>query len=74
MAHSPAFGESFAITKFMVLEVVAAVLIFAIFRTLARKAASGEPIRGRFWNFWEAIALYLRDEVVRPRSAMARSS
>jgi F-type H+-transporting ATPase subunit a len=60
------FGESFPITKFMVLEVVAAVLIFAIFRTLAVKAAGGEPIRGRFWNFWETIALFLRDEVVRP--------
>jgi F-type H+-transporting ATPase subunit a len=60
------FGEYFAITKFMVLEVVAALLILAIFRTLARKAAGGEPVRGRFWNFWEAIAVYLRDEVVRP--------
>ncbi len=60
------FGESFAITKFMVLEVVAALLILFIFRTLARKAAAGEAVRGRFWNFWEAIALFLRDEVVRP--------
>ncbi|HEY3967854.1 MAG TPA: F0F1 ATP synthase subunit A [Planctomycetaceae bacterium] len=60
------FGESFAITKFMVLEVVAALLVFFIFRTLASKIANGEPVRGRFWNFWESIALYLRDEVVRP--------
>lgn len=60
------FDGYFAITKFMLLEVVAALVVFAIFRTLARKAASGEPVRGRFWNFWEAIALYLRDDVVRP--------
>jgi F-type H+-transporting ATPase subunit a len=60
------FGESFAITKFMVLEVVAGLLVLWIFTTLARKAAAGQPIRGRFWNFWEAIALYIRDEVVRP--------
>jgi F-type H+-transporting ATPase subunit a len=60
------FGEYFPITKFMVLEVVAAILVLLIFRGLARRIASGEPVRGRFWNFWEAIALYLRDEVVRP--------
>ena len=60
------FGSHFPITKFMILEVVACVLIFLIFWTLARKAASGQPVRGRFWNFWEAIALYLRDTVVRP--------
>lgn len=61
------FGEeNFAITKFMILEVVGAVLIFLIFRTLAQKVSNGEPVRGRFWNFWEAIALFIRDEVVRP--------
>jgi F-type H+-transporting ATPase subunit a len=56
----------FRITKFMVLEVVAGLIILVVFRTLARKAANGQPVRGRFWNFWEAIALFLRDEVVRP--------
>src|SRR5579859_3569011 len=56
----------FSITKFMILEVLAGILILLIFRTLARKAAAGDAVRGRFWNFWEAIALYLRDEVVRP--------
>ncbi|MCH2131683.1 MAG: F0F1 ATP synthase subunit A [Pirellulaceae bacterium] len=54
------------LTKFMVLQVVAAVVVFFIFRGLARRIQNGEPARGRFWNFWEAIALYLRDEVVRP--------
>ncbi|MBI3862323.1 MAG: F0F1 ATP synthase subunit A [Planctomycetia bacterium] len=60
------FGQSFVITKFMVLELIAAFLVFVIFRTLAVKVASGQPIRGRFWHFWEAIVLFLRDEVVRP--------
>src|SRR5258708_7959638 len=60
------FGDHFPITKFMVLEVVAALIVFAIFRGLARKAEAGEPVRGRFWNFWEALALFIRDEVVRP--------
>ncbi len=62
----PLEGIGFTITKFMILEVVALVLALLIFRGLARRAASGEPVRGRFWNFWEAIALFLRDQVVRP--------
>lgn len=60
------FGDYFPLTKFMVLEVIAAVIVFLIFTTLARKVRSGEPLRGRFWNFWEAIAVGLRDGVVRP--------
>ncbi|HLJ12774.1 MAG TPA: F0F1 ATP synthase subunit A [Planctomycetaceae bacterium] len=60
------FGGHFPITKFMILEIIAAILVFVIFRTLAAKAASGEPVRGRFWNFWEAIAVFLRDDLVRP--------
>lgn len=56
----------FQITKFMLLQVVAAVLTLVIFRGLSKRVRSGEPTRGRFWNFWEVIALYIRDEVVRP--------
>ncbi len=54
------------LTKFMVLQVVAAVIVWLIFRGLAKRVQTGEPVKGRFWNFWEVIALYLRDEVVRP--------
>jgi len=60
------FGEHFPISKFMILEVVAGLLVLVIFRSLAKRIANGEPARGRFWNFWETIAVYLRDTVVRP--------
>ena len=56
----------FQLTKFMVLQLVAAVFVWFVFTGLARRVRSGEPAKGRFWNFWEAIALFLRDEVVRP--------
>ena len=56
----------FQLTKFMVLQLVAAVFVWFIFWGLARRIRSGQPAKGRFWNFWEAIALFLRDEVVRP--------
>jgi F-type H+-transporting ATPase subunit a len=58
------FGHQ--ITKFMVLELLAAVLMVLIFVPLARKLSDGRPPKGRFWNMFEAIVLFLRNEVVRP--------
>ncbi|MBC8114668.1 MAG: F0F1 ATP synthase subunit A [Candidatus Saccharimonas sp.] len=57
---------SFQITKFMVLQTVAALLTILIFRGLSRRIAGGRPANGLWWNFWEAIALFVRNEVVRP--------
>ena len=54
------------ITKFMVLEVVAALLIILIAIPLANKMAGGRTVRGRLWNALEAILIFLRDEVARP--------
>lgn len=54
------------LTKFMLLQVLAGLLVFLIYRGLAKRIGSGEPTRGRWWNFWEALALFIRDEVVRP--------
>jgi F-type H+-transporting ATPase subunit a len=54
------------ITKYMVLELVAAILIVLIFVPLARKLASGNPPKGRFWNMFEAMILFIRNQVVRP--------
>lgn len=60
------FGSSFTLTKFMLLEVVALGLTYFIFTGLAKRVATGEAVSGRFWNFWEMLALFVRDEVVRP--------
>lgn len=54
------------VTKFMVLQVVAFAFCLFVFRGLAKRVQTGKPVEGRFWNFWEAIALFVRDEVVRP--------
>ena len=56
----------FELTKFMVLEAVAAVLMVIIFVPLARRMAGGGPPRGRLWNMFEVVLLFLRDEVARP--------
>jgi F-type H+-transporting ATPase subunit a len=54
------------ITKYMVLEVVAALILVAIFVPLARKVRSGQPPRGRFWNMLEVMVVFIRDQVARP--------
>jgi F-type H+-transporting ATPase subunit a len=59
-------GYEFQLTKYMVIEVFAGVLMMLVFFPMAWKMAGGKQLKGRFWNFWEAILVYLRDHVVRP--------
>jgi F-type H+-transporting ATPase subunit a len=54
------------LTKFMVLQVVAGLITLVIFRGLARNIRGGKPATGAWANCWESIALFLRDNVVRP--------
>lgn len=53
-------------TKFMVLELVAAVLIAVFFIGLATKIKYGGVPRGRFWNLLEVFFEFIRDKVARP--------
>jgi F-type H+-transporting ATPase subunit a len=62
----PQFIPGFTITKFMVLQVLAVLLTLFIFRGLVSRVQGGRVASGWFWNFWEMLALYIRDEVVRP--------
>jgi F-type H+-transporting ATPase subunit a len=54
------------LTKFMVLEVVAALLCAVVFIWLARKIGPGGRPVGRIWNFLETFLIFLRDQVARP--------
>jgi len=56
----------FQITKFMVVEVAAALLSILLFVPLAVKMRSGKPLRGRYWNLLEVFLLYLRNEIFIP--------
>lgn len=58
--------SGFAISKFMVIEVVIAVLLVAIFARLAPKVASGRAPKGLGWNLFEAMLLFIRDGIARP--------
>jgi F-type H+-transporting ATPase subunit a len=56
----------FQITKFMVLEVIAAGIILWLYVGLARQAKTGKPPQGPLWNALEAVLTFIRDEVARP--------
>lgn len=54
------------VTKYQVLLVVAAVLVAALYIPLARRVATGEPVRGPLWNALEGLLIFIRDQVARP--------
>ena len=60
------FGYHFQITKFMVLELLAAGLAIAIFVPLCRRAGRGELPKGPFWNAFESLLTFIREEVAKP--------
>jgi F-type H+-transporting ATPase subunit a len=56
----------FQITKFMILELIAAGLILAIYLPLARRLQNGDPARGWRDNAFEVLLTFIRDEVAKP--------
>ena len=54
------------ITKFMVLELIAAGLILWIYIPLARRARNGSLPKGRWWNGFEALLTFVRNEIAKP--------
>lgn len=54
------------VTKFMVLELLGAVLLVLVFGWLAQRVATGAKPSGRVWNLLESFVLFIRDEVARP--------
>jgi F-type H+-transporting ATPase subunit a len=54
------------VTRFMVMEVVAAVLVALCVIPLARHVARHPITRGRFMNLFEAMVIFIRDGVARP--------
>ncbi len=61
-----ALGLHFHLTKFMALELTVALVMVAVFVPLARWMASGARPRGRWWNMFEVMVVFIRDQVARP--------
>jgi F-type H+-transporting ATPase subunit a len=58
--------SGFAISKFMILELVVAVLLIAAFAALAKRIKDGRVPRGRLWNLFETFLLFIKNEIAEP--------
>lgn len=58
--------SGFAISKFMIIEVIVAVLLFLAFTWLAGKVSSGTAPKGKRWNLLESFLTFIRNDVVLP--------
>jgi F-type H+-transporting ATPase subunit a len=54
------------VSKFILLETGVAIVLLLIFVPLSRRLATGEPARGGWDNAFEAVLIFLRDDVARP--------
>ena len=61
----PKYGN-FQITRFMVTELIAAVLVVLVMVPVARHIAKKPVSKGLFFNVFEAILMFIRDKVARP--------
>ncbi|MFM8984551.1 MAG: F0F1 ATP synthase subunit A [Planctomycetia bacterium] len=61
-----AVKSGFGISKYMLLELLLAAILFWVFTRLAAKLRSGEPARGRFANLFESMIVFVRDQIARP--------
>jgi len=59
-------GTGWCISKFMVLELVACLLIVAVFTFLARRVAASPRPQGKFVNLFETLLVFVRDNIARP--------
>jgi F-type H+-transporting ATPase subunit a len=62
----PGFNLPFGLSKFIVLELVAALLIMLIFIPLAKRMEKGEPPRGIWDNFFYWMLDFIRERIVKP--------
>jgi F-type H+-transporting ATPase subunit a len=60
------FRLPYPLSKFIVLEAVAAVLMLVLFIPLARRARDGKPVKGPLWNALEGILTFVRDYIAKP--------
>lgn len=59
-------GYHFQLTKFMLIELVVAILMAVIFIRLANRMKKSDTPKGHWWNMWEAMLVFIRDQVAHP--------
>ena len=58
--------SGFCISKYMILELLLAGILLLLFTRLAKRLRSGDPAKGAFANLFEAMILFVRDQIARP--------
>ncbi len=58
--------HGFCLSKFMAIELFVAIVLTLVFVWLGRRMKAGGPPRGRVWNMFEVLLLFIRDQVARP--------
>lgn len=58
--------SGFCISKFMVIQLLVALLLCLAFGWLARRVGQGERPRGRVWNLLEVFVVFIREQIARP--------
>jgi F-type H+-transporting ATPase subunit a len=58
--------SGFCISKYMILEVALAAILLVVFTRLAGRLRGGSPPKGRLANLFEAMILFVRDQIARP--------
>jgi F-type H+-transporting ATPase subunit a len=61
-----AMKSGFGISKYMIIELVVAAIMYFVFTRVASRLRSGDPPQGRMVNLVEAMLLFIRDNIARP--------
>lgn len=56
--------SGFAISKFMIIEVVVALVLLGLFTWLARRIQSGAAPKGKVWNLLESFLTFIKTDIV----------
>ncbi len=56
--------SGFGISRYMIIEVAVALIMFATFRWLAGKISTGEAPKGKVWNLLESFVTFIKTDVV----------
>jgi F-type H+-transporting ATPase subunit a len=59
-------GIPLPFSKFIVFLTLSAIIVAAAMIWVANKIQSGEPPKGRLWNFLETLIFFVRDKIARP--------
>lgn len=58
--------SGFCISRYMVIELVVAIIALVVFRWLAKKVSTGESPKGKRWNMLEGLVQWVRNDVAVP--------